>query len=87
MGGYCKGCDIVEKCDECGEDFCPECGPDERDTCACGGDEVYCYRCLPDTYECEKEGCNGKYCDICVSGPYCLKCASESEEDEWNKLC
>ena len=77
---YCEGCDIVKKCEDCGQDFCARCEPDERDTCACGGEKVYCNHCLPDTYECQKEGCNGEYCDICESHPYCLKCAGEEDE-------
>ena len=79
---HCVVCGRLKHCEDCGEDFCIGCGPDERDICACRSGEVSCYCCLPDTYECQKEGCNGKYCDICVSGPYCQKCASESEEDE-----
>ena len=78
---YCEGCDIVKKCEECGEDFCPKCGPDEGDLCACWGEKVYCDFCLPNTYECQKEGCKEKYCDLCESNElcdsFCPKCTCE----------
>ena len=79
-GSHCKGCGI-KKCDDCGQDFCPMCGPDEGDKCACWGEKVYCDRCLPNTYECEKEGCNGIYCNLCASNElcdsFCPKCTCE----------
>ena len=80
---YCEGCDIVKKCDECGDDFCPGCGPDEGNKCACWGEKVYCTctSCLPNTYECEKDGCKEKYCDLCESNElcdsFCPKCTLE----------